>query len=319
MRTQLTGGFLIIAAIVVAACTAAQDPAAKDESPQTAVESTAEQSADEQAILSAAKQFEKAYNAHDAKAVAALFTPDAEIVGEDGNITHGGEAIAAVFTAIFEENPQAKAELAIDSIRFVAPTVAIEDGYTTVTHQPDEPADKSKYIVVHVKQDGKWLMASARDLPDELGASDEQLKQLSWLIGEWVDESPDAVVHTSYRWADNNRFILGQFEAKIGGRPAISGTQRIGWDPQTKKLRTWSFDSEGGFTQGVWTRDGDRWIIKQSGVNRDGKPASATNILTYISQDRASLQSRDRVVGDEVTDDVGEVILVRRPPAPSKL
>jgi uncharacterized protein (TIGR02246 family) len=310
---------LLAAAIVVAACTAAQNPSPKDETPRNGADDAAPQSPDELAIVSAAKEFEKAYNAHDAKAVAALFTPDAEIVGEDGNVAHGGDQIAAVFAAIFEENPDAKTEVAVDSIRFVAPTVAIEDGFTTVTHQPNEPAERSKYVVVHVKQDGKWLMASARDLPDELGASDEQLKQLSWLIGEWVDESPDAVVHTSYRWADNNSFILGQFEAKIGGRPAISGSQRIGWDPQAKKLRTWAFDSEGGFTQGLWTRDGDRWIIKQTGVNRDGKTASATNILTQISQDRASIQSRDRVVGDEVTDDVGEVILVRRPPAPSKL
>jgi uncharacterized protein (TIGR02246 family) len=318
MRTTLTGGLLIAAAIVVVACTAAQDPTKEATSPKAAAADAAPHSPDEQAIIAAAKSFENAYNAHDAKAIAALFTPDAEIVGEDGNVAHGAEEITAVFATVFEENPDAKAEIAVDSIRFVAPNVVIEDGFTTVTHQPNEPAEKSKYIAVHVKQDGKWLMASARDLPDELGASDEQLKQLSWLIGEWVDESPDAVVTTKYRWADNNSFILGQFEAKIGGRPAIAGTQRIGWDPQVKKIRSWSFDSEGGFTQGLWTRDDDRWIVKQTGVTRDGKSASATIIWTYVSQDRASFQSHDRVVGDEVTDDV-EVILVRRPPNPSKL
>lgn len=319
MRSLLTGGLLLAAAIVVVACTSAQVPTKEATTPKAAIDDAPPHSPDEQAIIAAAEAFEKAYNAHDAKAVAALFTPDAEIVGEDGNVAHGAEEITAVFAAIFEENPDAKSEIAVDSIRFVAPTVAVEDGFTTVTHQPNEPAEKSKYIAVHVKQDGKWLMASARDLPDELGASDEQLKQLSWLIGEWVDESPDVVVTTQYRWADNNSFILGQFEAKVAGRPAISGTQRIGWDPQAKKIRSWAFDSEGGFTQGLWTRDGDSWIVKQTGVTRDGNSASATNVWTYISQDRASFESRDRVVGDEVTDNVAEVILVRRPPNPANL
>jgi len=32
-------------------------------------------------------------------------------------------------------------------------------------------------------------MASARDLADEENSSEDQLQQLAWLIGEWVDES----------------------------------------------------------------------------------------------------------------------------------
>jgi uncharacterized protein (TIGR02246 family) len=327
-RSSLLGGLLVVAALVVAACTAAQNPSEKEPAKQqeapkdsaagaTADSADSDESPDAKAVMALAESFEKAYNAHDAKAVTALFTPDAEIVSEDGEVWHGAAEIEAAFGAVFEENPKATVEVTIDSIRFVSAEVAIEEGRTTVTHQPDEPADKSKYTVVHVKQDGKWLMASARDAPDELRSSDEQLKQLSWLIGDWIDESPTAVVTSSYRWADGNAFILGQFQTKFSGRPVLSGTQRIGWDPVAKQIRSWAFDSEGGFAGGLWTRDGDRWIVKATGVTRDGKQASATNIYTFISPGRASYQSRDRIIGDEIIDDVDEVILVHPAPKPS--
>ena len=29
-------------------------------------------------------------------------------------------------------------------------------------------------------------------------------------------------------------------------------TQRIGWDPAAKQIRSWEFDSEGGFGEGTW-------------------------------------------------------------------
>jgi hypothetical protein len=160
-------------------------------------------------------------------------------------------------------------------------------------------------------------LASARDLPDELGSSEEQLKQLSWLIGDWVDESPNALVRTSYRWAENESFIAGEFHVQVAGRPALVGTNRIGWDPLARKLRSWVFDSEGGFGEGVWTRIDNQWIVKVTAVTRDGKLATATNIYTYLSNDRATFESRDRLRGDELAEDTGEILLVRMPPKPT--
>ena len=271
---------------------------------------------DEQSIRMLADAFTKAYNAKDAKSVSALFAPNAEIVDENGNAFQGREDIERVFGGIFKEHPKGKIEIAIKSIRFVAPATAIEDGASTVTQDANEPPERDRYMVVHVKQDGKWLMASARDLADEEDSGVDQLRQLAWLIGDWVDESPDAVVETSYRWADNNRFILSDFTVQIGGNPAMTGSQRIGWDPLTKQIHSWVFDSQGGFAQGDWTREGNRWIVKMSGVNREGKPASSTNITTMLSKDRMSWQSRDRVIGGEKMPDIEEVPIVHKPPKP---
>ena len=121
---------------------------------------------------------------------------------------------------------------------------------------------------------------------------------------------------TSYRWTDNQCYILSEFKVQIGGRPVMTGSQRIGWDPLAKKIRSWVFDSEGGFGEGLWTREGNQWIVKMTGVTRDGKIASATNIITKVSKDRMTWQSRDRIVGGEKMPDIKEIPITRKPPLP---
>ena len=38
--------------------------------------------------------------------------------------------------------------------------------------------------------------------------------------------------------------------------------QVIGWDPAAKQVRSWVFDSGGGIGEGIWTKQGDKWIKK---------------------------------------------------------
>ena len=77
------------------------------------------------------------------------------------------------------------------------------------------------------------------------------------------------------------------------------GTEVIGWDPRTSRIRSWVFDSDGGFGENVWVHDGNRWLIKYSGTLADGSEASATHILTNVDAATATLQSKDRVVDDK--------------------
>ncbi len=321
MRIILTtaGVTLALVAMTVAIGpqkTASADPPTKPAAATAATAPDGARQQDEKAIRLAAETFAKAYIAGDAKAIAALFAADGQIVGEEGQSTQGREGIEQVFAGIFKAHPKSHMDLAIGSIRFVGPDIAIEDGMATVTDAPDEPAERSPYTLIHTGLNGKWLMASARDLPDEAPAAEEQLKQLQWMIGQWVDESPDALVITSYRWTDNQCYILSEFKVQIAGRPVMTGTQRIGWDPLAKKIRSWVFDSEGGFGEGVWTREGNQWIVKKTGVTRDGKIASATNVITRVSQDRMTWQQRDRIVGGEKTPDIAETPITRKPPPP---
>ena len=271
---------------------------------------------DEKAIRQVVEAFVKDYNNHDAPAIAALFTLDGMAADEEGNVARGREAIEQVFAAIFKKHPKTRIENAIESIRPVGPAEAVENGTTTIIHDRETPAEKSRYRVIHVKRDGKWQMASAADLPEDAWGGETALKQLEGLIGDWVDESPDALVLTSYRWTDNHRFIFGQFTVQIGGKPAMTGSHRIGWDPLKKDLRSWVFDSEGGFSEGLWSRDQNTWVTKLTGVTRNGKSASATHTITLLGKDRMILQTIDRVVGGEKMPDGEKILVVRRPPAP---
>ena len=321
MRSILTtaGMVLALVAIVLALglpTTAWGESPARPGTAAAASASSPARPQDQQAIRLAVEAFAKAYNTGDAKAIASLFAADGEIVNEEGQSTQGREGIRQVFAGIFKEHPKTHMDLAVTSIRFIGPNLAVEDGTATVTHAPDEPAQRGPYTVIHAARDGNWLMASARDLPDEASSPDEQLKQLQWLIGDWVDESPEALVVTSYRWTDNQCYILSEFKVQIAGRPVMTGSQRIGWDPLAKQVRSWVFDSEGGFGEGIWTRDGNRWIVKRSGVTRDGKIASGTFIITHVSRDRMIWQSRDRIVGGEKTPDVEAIPITRKAPSP---
>jgi uncharacterized protein (TIGR02246 family) len=275
----------------------------------------ADHSADEAAIRANIDRFVKAYNAGDAQAVAALFTPDGQIEDKEGNQTEGRKAIAQTFADLFKATPKKQIEVSVESIRFIGSDLAMEVGSTRETSAPGEPPEYDRYTVLHVKRDGKWQMALARDEEGPPPTGHEQLQPLAWLVGDWVDDGGRVVVASSCRWAEGGNFLLQDFHLKIEGREAMQVTQRIGWDPLAKRIRSWVFDSEGGYGESWWTRNGDAWVIKATGVRPDGTTASATNVLTPIGKTGYLYRSTDRVVGDDMEPPV-EVKVVRKPPQP---
>jgi len=273
--------------------------------------------ADEEAIRKTSETYAQAYAAGDAKAVAAHFAPDAEYVDEQGNLYEGRQAIEEALTAFFAENPGYQLDIDIDTIRFLSPGVAIEDGTTTLMQPEGEATNYSHYTTVHVKTAGKWLAASVRErAPKDRRQHRTQLQQLDWLVGDWVDEDDDSVVEFSCQAVDNGNFLLRQFTVKIAGQEAMSGTQRIGWDPVTGKLRAWVFDSDGGYGEGTWSRDGDKWVLKTTGVTADGETASGTSIYALVSDDIMTWQAIDHEIAGVQLPDSEVVTIVRKPPPP---
>src|SRR5262249_32323575 len=106
------------------------------------------------------------------------------------------------------------------------------------------------------------------------------------------------------------------YSIQIVGEPNRSGTQWIGWDPQAKQIRSWVFDSDGDFGEGRWTRSGNAWIVKASGVTGDGLTTSSTQVIEPINKDSLKLQSTDRIIGTEQLPDIEEAVMVRKPPPP---
>jgi uncharacterized protein (TIGR02246 family) len=290
-------------------------PASQEPTP--ASPTSDKRSSDEEALRLTGESFAKAYDAGDAKTIAAHFTPDAEYIDEQGNVYQGRAAIEEAMTVCFAEHPGCQIEFDIETIRFISPGVAVEDGATTITHSDGMESISSRYTAVHVKADGKWLVASIRDhVPKERRQHRSQLEQLGWLKGEWVDEGDDSVVIFSCESVDNGNFLLRKFTIQIDGHESLSGTQRIGWDPLLGKLRAWIFDSEGGYSEGVWHRDEDHWVLKSTGVTADGETASGTSIYTFIDENTMTWQLVDHEVAGVQHDDSDVVTIVRRAPSP---
>ncbi len=274
-------------------------------------------SADEAAIRHMAELFVHAFDAKDTSALAAMFAPNAVIFDVSGSPDQGREAIAALFADGFRQHPRATMRITIESILFATPTLAIEEGTTAVTNEPGEAPERLRYSVTHAKQaNGKWLMAAARDFDDPQATAATELEQLGWLVGDWVDESEGGLVKATYAWNENHTFLVSEYSLHVAGQAIMAGSQRIGWDPVGHQIRSWIFDSNGGFGEGYWTRDKNRWIVKLRGVSHDGKVGSATQVFTRVNDHKYTFESRDRLVGGEASPDIKTVSVVRSPPGP---
>ena len=193
---------------------------------------------------------------------------------------------------------------------------------------------------VYVKTDGEWLVASVHDRDaHDMKDHSLQLEQLAWLQGDWVDEGDDAVVQFSCEPTEDGNFLLRSFSIHVAGQETMTGTQRIAWDPLTRRLRTWVFDSSGSFGEGIWYHSSDVdfvsdedveihdpsvesgdtkecWILKLSGVMADGKAASSTSIYTLVNDYTMTWQSVDHEVGGVQQPDSDVITIVRNAAEP---
>lgn len=275
--------------------------------------SAADPSPDEAAIRANAQKYVDAFNRGDGAALAALWAPDAVYVDSDtGEQLIGRAAIAQYFTVQFAEAAQhPQLSVTVASVRLVTPDVAIEDGQATL-HRPNGEAVVTSYSAVSVKREGVWLLDSVREttLPPPPTAA-EHLDPLAFLVGEWVDHSEGASVHSTYRWSANEAFLVQTFSVVVDGAVDMQGTQIIGWDPDRQSIRSWLFDSDGGFGEGRWEFDGDHWTIHQTSILPDGRKGSAINVLRPIDPDTIAWKSTARQAGGELLPSVDEFLIVR--------
>jgi hypothetical protein len=170
-----------------------------------------------------------------------------------------------------------------------------------------------------VKKGDQWLIDSVRETivppaPTEpLAESYENLKELEWMVGEWIDQSEESTVETSCRWAKNKSFLTRSFKLSSPGMDDLEGTQIIGWDPLHSGLRVWVFDSDGGFAEGRCVRQEGGAMVQLHGFAPDGRAVSATQLFRKIDDNTFAFRSTNRVVGDEVLPDLEEVKVVRKP------
>lgn len=267
-------------------------------------------------VRTSAEQLAEAFRAGKTDEIVASFLPHGELIDEHGNVYQGQKEIHDLLSAYFAKYPGAKLAFRIDSIRLLGP-VAVEEGTRDMQTSDGSSRATVRYLAVRTKTTDGWRIASIRDFADHPAPTPHQrLQPLGWLVGEWVNEGTDGVVNISIRWSEDENFLLGEFLVNSGGRIAMKSSQRIGWDPLTGKVRSWLFDSDGGFGEATWTQLDDAWVMKSSAVLPDGLTGSATVTVTPISKDRFAMKGTERIVGDGREDDF-ELTITRRPPQAS--
>jgi uncharacterized protein (TIGR02246 family) len=269
----------------------------------------------EQAAVRESEALVKAFNAADAAALGAMFHESGELIDESGAVHAGRPAITGLFTRFFEQHPRAVLELAVTSVRPVGDALAIEEGQRRITNAAGDAAE-IRYAAVRTKQGERWPIASYREFADDPSPTPhEALQALAWIEGDWIDEGPEGRTAISFRWSDDGNFLIGDYTMSAAGGSASKSTQRIGWDAVTGQVRSWTFDDDGGFTEGRWNATGDGWIITSWASLPDGTHGSATLVIKTKDADRFVVRGSHRVVAGEKEPNF-ELTITRKPPQP---
>lgn len=272
---------------------------------------TAQEKQAVEAIRKTAAEYIDAVNQGDAAKAANFWTENGEYIDEQGRVRKGREMLGERLDANSAPAKRPPLTVRFRSTRFVTDDVAIEDGTSfTAAAGPNEAA-LARFTVVWVKKGGRWMIDAIHESPLPSLSNYEKLHGLSPLLGEWVHQSGDASVHLSAHWSEGNNYLRREFSIKSNGEQALSGTQYIGYDPNARQIRSWTFDSDGGHTVGTWTRDGDAWVVHSEGYMRNGHRTTSTNIYT-VNDGQMTRRSVDSRVNDQPIPD-SEIVLTLVP------
>jgi uncharacterized protein (TIGR02246 family) len=264
------------------------------------------------AVLANDRAYEAAYAKGDVAALAAFFSEDAEYTSDDGRSFSGRPAIEACLSDASRINKGSKLSIRTDSVKPLTPEVLVEKGATTVISRTGEVAE-SLFTAVHVRKDGKWKISEVVETPMPDISAGDRLAELAWLIGDWEEADKDAgvTVHSRYQWARGGNFITRNVTVKRGDDPVLEGWQIIAWDPVEGGIRSWTFDDAGGYSEGRWTSEGQRWLLRETGYSADGSRTSADNTISKADNDRFYWESCNRTLDGDPQPGISRIEIKR--------
>jgi uncharacterized protein (TIGR02246 family) len=286
---------------------------------------------DVEAIRAAAKAYQEALDRGDRAALAALWTPDGDIVDDAGNVMPGRETVSLASGPVGEgERPECRVRET--SLRFLCPDAAVEDGTVEVVVPGGSPLE-GRFSATWVRHDGAWKLAALREsrLPGAEGA--EALQELDWMVGDWivVDETgalagdhlagghlkgSDAVrpIEVTARWNPERTFLIREmrFPMPDARSEPLVVSQHIGWDPLSRRIRAWAFGSDGSHGEATLDREGGTWIARTTAVRPDGNQTASINLYDYDGKDRCVCRSVATHVGSEHVPHV-VMTMIRKP------
>ncbi|WP_020471631.1 YybH family protein [Zavarzinella formosa] len=259
-------------------------------------------------VREALKTYGEAFNKGDLQTVLGLWTEDAELFDEDGKVQNRA-AISESLKAVCKPNGGNKLSVAVKNVKIVGGSVALLLGTAELTSAEGTETNTFEAVMVLNADTKKWQFSRVRDLPpdepfSEYALSNEQLKPLEWLIGDWSSKEGDQIQTLSAKWTKNRAYIMVEQTVKFKDTEILGTTMMIGYDPVADQLHSWVFDSLGGRGEADWTRDGNSWNVDAVGVTADGSESSSAPAWKFVDEKTFEWSSTKRQLNGQPRPDI---------------
>jgi uncharacterized protein (TIGR02246 family) len=263
-----------------------------------------DRAADRAAIRARAQEFFKALAKGDAREAAAFWTATGEYVRDELTI-RGRANIEKAYAEHFKKKQPGTVTVEDESIRFLSDDTAIQEGVFVVKRPNPAETTRSDFTTLFVRSGGKWHFGQLRESPEA-----SSLQELAWLVGSWTFQSDGSEARMVVEWSEGKKYLLCRTTRKEDDQ-TTTATQILAVHPATGAIRSWTFESDGGLGEAVWSRTDKGWKAKVTSVTADGDKATATTTLTPIDENTFTFQSTDRTVDGEKAPDVGPIKVTR--------
>jgi uncharacterized protein (TIGR02246 family) len=278
-------------------------------SKETPLESQDLNEQDRRSIEQVIASYESAFNSQNIETLVSHWSNTGVYSSQtSGKKTTGRAAMRKQFEVLFSSTPSINISLETDSIEFISPNVALEQGRVTVIVEEGQTT-QSDYDVVFVKQQNKWLIDRVSETESEVANSNyAQLKKLEWLIGQWTATASGHQIEYTCQWTVNQNFISRKFTVLDASNETIaSGLQIIGWDANAKLIRSWLFDSDGGLIKGTWHAGDDQWTVQSVAKFADGGSGSFSGVFQLHENGEHSWKKTNRVIDGQLMPNIESI------------
>jgi hypothetical protein len=224
-----------------------------------------------------------AWNGRDFDALRRLWTDDGEMIDARGVVVDRETLLAR--KAPDGADGKSVLSVKIGAVRQIEPNVVLVDGESNLANPAGAVFEHMRFSGILVNKDGSWRIRLIRELSSEQPPPEAPLRDLEWLIGDWVGMGEGLRVEIGSQWDMEGRYVLSNFEIEPEGGNAYEATQRIAWDPASRSIKSWYFDSRGSISTGAWERNGESWLVTITGTQYDGAVMTGTSVITPIDND----------------------------------
>ncbi|CAN5262015.1 hypothetical protein BH11PLA2_BH11PLA2_32180 [soil metagenome] len=298
LASKLTLGLMVATAAVSLGIAWAQSPA-----PGTSATTSA--SVADTNAKAALDGYAKALNEKNHEAIAASWAEDAEHISDDGVVTKGRANIAAMLKTVLTESPKLDVKFKVTTAKAIGSEVLLVDGVAEIKNGDD--TDLSRFESLWVKTATGWQLSRVRELANVAAGGDsnyDRLKELEWLVGDWTADSAAYKVAFNVKWGKNKNFLVCEQSVTADGKELVTVHKILGWDPVYDSVRTWVFDSDGGFGGALLSREGNSWYESSEALTRNGGESTSNHTTKFIDDNTFEWSSTERQLDEKPLPDL---------------